>query len=113
MITDKEVQEFLSVRKEAGLKIDPATAEVDWEWGQPADPYGIRTDLSEEAQQVGRVNFARSPGGDIWVSFGDLPDATIKALWARLDRERFVSRERFASDDLGDASWLHEKQNET
>ena len=48
-MTSEELQEFFSIRKEAGLKIDPATAEVDWEYAQVADPYGIRPDLPEES----------------------------------------------------------------
>jgi hypothetical protein len=28
-----------------------------------------------------RIYFARSPGSDIWVGFGDLPTATQDALW--------------------------------
>ena len=29
-MTDEERTEFLRIRKEAGLKIDPETAEVEW-----------------------------------------------------------------------------------
>ena len=82
-MTDKERQRFLSVRREAGQKIDPATAEVDWTYAQIMDPYGIDPDLPEEHFCVGRVYFARSPESDIWVWFGDLPDATWDALWQR------------------------------
>jgi hypothetical protein len=31
----------------------------------------------------GRKYFARSPGSDIWVWFGDLPDAVRTALYAK------------------------------
>lgn len=82
-MTSDEKEEFLARRREAGLKIDPATAEVDWEYAQVADPYEmILLDLPEEYQQVGRVYLARSPGSDVWVCFGDLPKATRDALWA-------------------------------
>ena len=77
---DKAVKEWLAIRKEAGLKIDPETAEVDWWYAQTLDPYGVYSDLPEECQQVGREYFARSPGSDVWVCFGDLPDATRDAL---------------------------------
>jgi hypothetical protein len=83
VIRAQERDEFLSIRKEAGLKIDPETAEVWWEYGQTLDPYGIDPDLPEEYQQVGREYFARSPGSDIWVSFHDLPEETRNALWKR------------------------------
>ncbi|WP_338689597.1 hypothetical protein V5279_26795 [Bradyrhizobium sp. 26S5] len=79
------IEEFLAIRKEAGLKIDPETAEVMWTYAQTFDPYGIY-DLPEEFQQFGREYFARSPGSDIWVEFGDLPDATRDALRQRHKR---------------------------
>jgi hypothetical protein len=81
MSNEVNIEQWLGVRKQAGLEIDPATAEVDWEFAQVADPYGIYPDLPEECQQVGRAYFARSPGSDIWVHFSDLPDETRNALW--------------------------------
>lgn len=78
-MTKQERDQFYAERKAAGLKIDPATAEVFWEYGQVLDPYGIIPDLPEEHQLVGREYFARAPGGD-WVWFGDLPEATRAAL---------------------------------
>jgi hypothetical protein len=74
------VDQWLAFRKEAGLKIDPKTAEVFYEWGQVLDPYGIYSDLTEEEECIGRVYFARSPGSDIWVEFADLPDETLHEL---------------------------------
>jgi hypothetical protein len=78
-----ELKEFQSIRKEAAQHIDPVTAEVEWVYVQILDPYGIDTALPEECRQVGRDYFARSPGSDIWVWFGDLPEATRTALWER------------------------------
>jgi hypothetical protein len=80
------VEQWLATRKEAGLKIDPETAEVDWTYALTLDPYGVYRDLPEEYQQVGREYFARSAGSDIWVNFGDLPEATEKALWEKHKR---------------------------
>ena len=94
-MTAQEVKEFRSIHKAAGIEIDPAEAEVMWEYGQTGDPYGINPDLPEEEKQVGRVYFARSPGTDIWVWFGDLPAATLTALWQRIKKEGL----RFASLD--------------
>ena len=82
-IRDQELKEYLSAREEAGRHIDPATAEVFWTYAQTLDPYGIDPDLPEEYQQTGREYFARSPGSEIWVWFGDLPEATRTALWAK------------------------------
>ena len=39
-------------------------------------------DLPEELQQVGQEYFARQPGSDIWVHFGDLPDDVRQAVEA-------------------------------
>jgi hypothetical protein len=71
------------IRKEAGLQIDPETAEVMWQYIQMMDPYGVNPDLPEECQQIGRGYFARSPGSDVWVCFRDLPDATRNASWEK------------------------------
>ena len=79
-MTGREREEFLAVRKEAGLKIDPKTAEVDWSYAGVGNPYGI---FPGEPWCVGRAYFARSPGSDVWVEFGDLPEATRDALWKK------------------------------
>ena len=73
------VEQYLAIRKAEALLIDPATAEVDWDWIRIMDPYGV-LDLPEEMQCVGRGYFARRPGSNIWVSFYDLPDETRHAL---------------------------------
>jgi hypothetical protein len=78
------VKKFYSERREAGLKIDPATAEIFWHWAQILDPYGIDPDMPKENSCIGRVYFARSPESEGWVEFGDLPDATETKLWERL-----------------------------
>jgi hypothetical protein len=72
---------FQLLLKTAGRQIDPATAEVEWTYEYTLDPYGIWPDIPEEYQQVGRAYFARAPGTDVWVEFGDLPKATRDALW--------------------------------
>jgi hypothetical protein len=77
------LEEWLAIRKEEGLKIDPETAEVWWRYAHTLDPYGVYSDLPEELQQIGRVYFARSPGSDTWVHFNDLPDEVRDALWQR------------------------------
>jgi len=83
IMTDEERKAWLAVRKEAGLKIDPETAEVDWIYALTLDPYGVYPDLPADC--VGREYFARAPGSDVWVSFDDLPDATREALWEKYD----------------------------
>ena len=78
--SDIPIEEFLAIRKAAGLKIDARGAEVTWCYAQTLDPYGIY-ELPKEYQQVGREYFARAPGSDIWVWFGDLPQEASEALW--------------------------------
>jgi hypothetical protein len=78
-----DIEKWLAIRRKAGLRIDPKTAEVLWMYVQILDPYGVNPDLSPECQQVGRDYFARSPGSDVWVWFGDLPATTQNALWER------------------------------
>jgi hypothetical protein len=73
---------WYALMKIAGRQIDPETAEVYWTYGLEADPYGVHPDLPGEYQVVGRQYFARSPGSDIWVNFGDLPEQTRDALSA-------------------------------
>ncbi len=80
-----EKKKWLAIRKRAGRKIDPETAEVLWKHGMTLDPYGLDPELPEYC--IGRNYFARSPGSDIWVSFHDLPAATVDALWKKLDKE--------------------------
>jgi hypothetical protein len=76
-------EQWLAVRREAGFKIDPETAEVFWEHGQVGDPYGL-CDPTDEGYCVGRNYFARSPGSDLWISFHDLPAVVCDRLWARM-----------------------------
>src|SRR6202012_397850 len=75
-----EIREWLSIRKEAGKMIAPQTAEVTWWHAQTLDPYGVCDDFPKECDSIGREYFARAPGGDIWVSFSDLPEPTRNVL---------------------------------
>jgi hypothetical protein len=77
------VEQWLQIRKETALVIDPQTAEITWHWRHTLDPYGVDPDLPKECRQIGREYFARSPGSDIWVSFHDLPDNVREALYTR------------------------------
>lgn len=70
---------FEAMVKEVAQNINPATAEVEWVHRNTSDPYGIYP--KEENICIGRVCFARCPGSDVWVWFGDLPDTTREALW--------------------------------
>jgi hypothetical protein len=82
MQAQEELGQWLAIRKEEGLKIDPETAEVEWWYANVGDPYDVGL-VPKEDWCIGRASFARSPKRDIWVSFHDLPEATEKALWEK------------------------------
>jgi hypothetical protein len=66
-------------RKETGLRLDPATAEVFFLYGETLDPYG-EEGVPAEYSCVGRVYFAFDPADGVAVWFGDLPEKTRDAL---------------------------------
>jgi hypothetical protein len=68
--------------------IDPATAEVAWQFAEENDPYDIETTDSRHWDT--RMYYARAPWSDVWVWFGDLPVAVRDALWAK-HREKLLS----------------------
>jgi hypothetical protein len=72
-----------ALRKAIGLHINPDTAEVYWTYAKTIDPYDDDPNLRGEYQQIGREYFARSPGSDLWIWFGDLPEATRDILWEK------------------------------
>jgi hypothetical protein len=81
-----EREKFLAIRKEAGRKIDPATAEIDRYYCCHGDPYGVysESEIPEELYGASKEYFFRAPGSDIWVWECDLPQATHEALYKRL-----------------------------
>jgi hypothetical protein len=79
-----EREHWLEIRKKEALRIDPETAEVTWWYAQVLDPYGVLDQWElRESNCIGRAYFARAPGGEIWVEFGDLPKETREKLWNR------------------------------
>jgi hypothetical protein len=76
-VENMSVDQWLAIRREAALQVDPETAEVMWKYANVADPCGV---YPEGEECIGRVYFARPAGSDVWVDFNDLPDATVKAL---------------------------------
>ena len=77
----RRIKKFRERRREAGLKIDPDTAEICMVYREGCDPYDIDPLLSREFKG-GPIKtwFVRSPGSDIWIEEGDLPAATLDAL---------------------------------
>lgn len=92
--TDAHKTRMITIRAEvwhelleiAGAQIDPATAEVVWEWGQLGDPYGLSPDPPPEGECVGRLYWARAPGTNIWINFCHLTEETCAELRQKLDR---------------------------
>jgi len=87
MVGNMTVEQWLAIRKAAALQVDPETAEVMWQWASTLDPYGVCPE-SDEYKQIGREYFARPAGSDVWVSFDDLPEATVAALQKKMEQRR-------------------------
>jgi hypothetical protein len=79
-LKDADKKAFWMQRKEAGFKIDPDTAKLYCIMGDDFDPYWLFSDEPEWPSSAARVSFARAPGSDIWVEFGDLPETTRDAI---------------------------------
>ena len=97
-----EIEQWLAIRKEAALKIDPETAEVYRTFVLDTDPYGVldEWELPEEFHQIGSTYFARAPGSDIWVYFYDLPDTVVKKIWAKRRSQMGLPPERIEDDGV-------------
>jgi hypothetical protein len=79
-ISSAEYDRRMEERRAAGLLIDPSTAEIFWNWANFFDVYGDGLPLLPQESSINREYFARAPGSNIWVFFGDLPDATVDAI---------------------------------
>jgi len=92
LMTDDELREWRASRKVAGQDIDIETCEIGW-WRANAngDPYGIGEILGEEDHlekgYSDNFHFVRSPQSNGWICEGDLPEASIHALYDRIRRE--------------------------
>ena len=86
------VKYLRALRRAVGRQIDPETAEFDWTNAPTDDPYSDHR-LRAQEKQVGREYFARSPGSDLWVWLGDLPEVAADVLWKRIksDHEYYCS----------------------
>ena len=85
--TERAAAVIQTILDEAARKIDPETAEVHWTYGSVLDPYGIYNLGPDDEDNVGRNYWARAPGSDVWVLFGDLPETTRDALWKKHARQ--------------------------
>ena len=83
-MTLADVEALIADRKAEGLRIDPATCERVCRVVQEVDPYQF-LDLPDEEQCFSPEPFVRNPGGD-WVWYGDVPEATFKAILDRAEK---------------------------
>jgi len=79
-------EQWLAIRREAALQVDPETAEVTSRYADLADPYGLHPDRPAEC--IGKVCFVRPSGCDVWVYDGDLPPATWSALLKKMEERQ-------------------------
>jgi len=86
---DEVIEQVLETRRSEGKRIDPETAEVASWYIHQHDPYRLHQHDYFNWNPC-RGYFARQPGSKVWVAFGDLPPATIKAL-----EERYKCRMEF------------------
>ena len=63
--SEMAVDQWLAIRKEEALKIDPSTAEVDWIYALTLDPYGVYPDQRNTGVLAGYTLH-----GDLAVTFG-------------------------------------------
>ena len=70
----KEQREIRDAHIQAGLRIDAATAEVNWTCTKIGDPYGFSAVMPWHAS--GKTYWACSLDEGTWVPFDDLPVAT-------------------------------------
>jgi len=90
-LSDHDFREWVASRKQAGAAIDIETCEIGQWHAYDLDPYGMRYrfgELPDELQQVGRNEFVRSPTSNGWISTDDLSAEKVKALYARIERNR-------------------------
>jgi hypothetical protein len=89
----QEIRQWLAERKTMACKIDVMTCEIGSWHVNEVDEYGIRQALGElhpdlVGISINRWTFVRSPKSNGWVSEADLPSASVKALYKRIERER-------------------------
>lgn len=78
-------KQWKALYKEAGQRVDPATAKTTRMYVNTFDPYGLHN-FGPEFVQVGQEEFAYEPVSDLWVWFGDLSEEVRTQLWERLKR---------------------------
>jgi hypothetical protein len=86
------MEQIRASRREAGLHIEPETAEVTK--GLIEEFYYGVEDSPRGGSPLDWEDFARAPESDIWVAFEDLPAATRETLSAR-QRARELEAEQF------------------
>jgi len=78
-------EDFLALKKQAGSKVDPTTAEISWLYANRFDLYGIAPGVADECFE--NLCYAYSPTSRISVWLGDLPNETKQALRLKLPKD--------------------------
>jgi hypothetical protein len=97
-ISNAEYERRMEERRAAGLLIDPSTAVIGWWYARCFDPYTDGIPVPPGFATFGRTPFARAPDSDIWVDFGDLPDATLEAIRKRFENTK--EDPNYSDDDI-------------
>ena len=99
-MTIADVEAVIAERKAEGLRIDPATCERVCRLVEEDDPYSL-LNLRDEEEALSPDLFMRNPDGE-WVWFGDVPEATLVAMLARVEKEysNALPAPSFANDDI-------------
>jgi hypothetical protein len=88
----QEAKEWLAVRQEEALRIDPNTAEAAADDGRYSDPYNLYPAMPKWARDrrdrrdLRVLDFIRCADGDVWIWEGCLSDGVRAALLHRFDQ---------------------------
>ncbi len=78
-----EIREWLAIRREEALKIDPENVEMCRHYRYNGDPYFVDPNCPEEWCYLDKAYFVSTHGSEMWVWDGDLPEETRKRIWNR------------------------------
>jgi hypothetical protein len=88
----QEAKEWLAIRQEEALRIDPNTAEASADYGRYSDPYNLYPAMPKWAgdrrdrRNLRVLDFVRRADGDVWIWEGCLSDDVRAALLDRFDQ---------------------------
>lgn len=87
-LTAADVESFRAERREAGKAIDLKNCTLIKYYTETLDPYEL-FETHDEWSCIGSERFVRNLPDGCWVWFGDLPEATLKELYAMIEAGHF------------------------